>query len=142
MSNKLLLVEDNNGVREVLSLLFAAHSYLVTECKDGNSAVECIQNDTFDVAIIDVGLPDISGYRVAAELRRTELVTQSGQNDSNEAILVALTARSTKPTRRDVFAAGFDIHFAKPAQVREICEEIESVKDKRHTIPMSGSRVA
>ena len=136
MSNKLLLVEDNNGVREVLSLLFAAHGYSVTECEDGKTAVTAAMNQCFDIAIIDVGLPDISGYKVASQIRKLAPMNRS------DTILVALTARSNQPTRRDALAAGFDIHFAKPAQVSAICEEIENTRSRRAALVPERKKVA
>ena len=122
-SDTLLLVEDNNDVREVFRMILTAHGYDVTECSDGESAIHQAQQCKHDVAIIDVGLPDMNGYQVAARIRKLE-----HERAKRPAILVALTGRGGAPSRRQAFEAGFDLHFSKPVEIKTICAEINAMQ--------------
>ena len=122
-SDRLLLVEDNNDVREVFRMILTSHGYDVIECADGASAVDQAKRNTPSVAIIDVGLPDINGYQVAKRIRQIE-----SESARRPAILVALTGRAGAPSRRQSIEAGFDLHFAKPVELKTICAEIKALQ--------------
>jgi CheY-like chemotaxis protein len=72
-SNKLiniLLVEDDDGVKEVISTVLRKHKYTVVECSKGESALAIFERDkaNFDLCIVDVGLPDIKGPDLVKKL--------------------------------------------------------------------------
>ena len=121
-ANKVLLVEDNHDIREVFAMILATFGYDVTECAEGLTAIEKATELRPDVAIIDVGLPDIDGFGVACGLRELEM--QRGQGE--RAILVALTGRDGAPTRRQTRKAGFDLYFTKPVELKTIHADIQT----------------
>ena len=125
--NRLLLVEDNSDIRESLGLIFSTSGYQVTECANGATAIEEAIRALPAVAIIDVGLPDIDGFKVAAKIRQIEKRRQV----PNPAILVALTGRDPAPTRRESSSSGFDLHYTKPVEPTALVEEIELIKSGR-----------
>ncbi len=122
-SNKLLLVEDHNDVREVFRMILTAQGYDVTECPDGKSAVAKANDCLPDIAIIDIGLPDINGYQVASQIRQIE-----NSSAKKRSILVALTGRGGVPSRRQSFEAGFDLYFTKPVELKTVCAEIKAIQ--------------
>jgi CheY-like chemotaxis protein len=80
---------------------------VVLEVSDGSSALEAIEREHPDVALIDIGLPVMSGYEVARRLRQVPSV--------DDVLLVALTGYGTAEDVRLAYSAGFDAHLTKPA---------------------------
>src|SRR5690606_38983919 len=66
----LLLVEDNPDAREMTAELLRACGYHVTACPIGDAPLQAARAGKYEVAVIDIGLPDISGYEVARQLRQ------------------------------------------------------------------------
>lgn len=107
-----LIVEDNVDSRNLLRDLLQMDGYEVLVAEDGNSGLRAIELQRPDVALIDIGLPGMSGYEVAENVR-----TKLG-NDQVQ--LVALTGYARAEDRRAVRAAGFDEHLVKPLDLDEL----------------------
>jgi CheY-like chemotaxis protein len=107
-----LIVEDNADSREVLRLLLKLSGFDVSVAADGSQALEAIQNEQPDVAIVDIGLPGIDGFEVARRLRRDR------QND--QVRLIALTGYGRSEDRDAVLEAGFNAHVVKPPRHDEL----------------------
>jgi signal transduction histidine kinase len=105
---KILLVEDNDDSREMMRHLLRMSGHEVHEASDGVSGVATALEISPDVAIVDVGLPGISGFEVAARLR----LTPEGRQIS----LVALTGYGQPEDRDRAFSAGFDAFLVKPVE--------------------------
>jgi CheY-like chemotaxis protein len=101
-----LLVEDNEDVREVLRETLLMDGYHVEVAVDGATAVQAALTLNPQLAVIDIGLPDMDGYEVARRLRKA-----LGSN----IVLVALTGYNTPEDRQEAYQAGFDAHLVKPA---------------------------
>lgn len=105
-SKNILVVEDNKNQAESLARLLTLMGHTVRTADDGRSALEALTEFVPNVALIDVGLPDMSGYEVAQcirarfEYRHTTLVAQTGWGRHED----LLRARQ----------AGFDHHLVKP----------------------------
>jgi CheY-like chemotaxis protein len=100
-----LLIEDNADIRESLGMVLGlwGHEVLLAETGDEGLALALRQQP--DVALIDIGLPGMSGYEVAAEIR-------SRAPRSNRR--VALTGFGPPADRARAAQAGFDRHLLKP----------------------------
>jgi len=111
-SRRVVLVEDSEDLRSLLSelLAFCGHEVRVAGC--GREGIELIESCRPDVALVDIGLPDIDGYEVARRLRAGPLA-QSVQ-------LVAVTGRSDAQDRQDAMAAGFNEHLVKPVDLARL----------------------
>jgi CheY-like chemotaxis protein len=101
---RVLVVEDNPDGRESLRILLELWGCQVDVAQDGLEGLRKVLAWKPDVAILDVGLPYIDGYRIARTVR------QSGSH----ILLIALTAYSE---RDNALAAGFDEHISKPADL-------------------------
>jgi CheY-like chemotaxis protein len=104
---RILVVEDNADGREMLRMMLALQGHDVDEAGDGESAIRKALELRPCVAIIDIGLPGIDGYEVAARMRAAD----AGLADMQ---LIALTGYGTEQDRRRAEEAGFDAHLTKP----------------------------
>jgi PAS domain S-box-containing protein len=103
---RILLVDDNVDLAESLAMLLGRHGHEVRIAPDGPAALEAAQKYRPEVVFIDIGLPGMSGYDVARQLR-----TQPG---SEKLLLVAMSGWGTEEDRRLAHEAGFDEHLLKP----------------------------
>lgn len=108
----IVLVEDNEDIRESMQDLLTALGHRVHAAGDGTSGAALILQLQPDVAIVDIGLPGMDGYEVAAQVRhrlgpdRLRLVAMTGYGDASD--------------RRRTREAGFDTHLVKPAGIDEV----------------------
>ena len=107
-----VVVDDAPDLRELVVELLRMHGHQVTEVEDGRSAVAAIEREQPDVALIDIGLPDMDGYAVARAVR-------SAHRD-RPLRLIAMTGYGQTGDRELAFAAGFDAHIVKPASAEKI----------------------
>ena len=105
-THRILVVEDQDDARDMLRLLLEAKGNLVLEAADGASALDVIRRELPDVALVDIGLPTMSGYEVAREVRQDPRLQRVR--------LIALTGYGTADDVRAARDAGFDNHLTKP----------------------------
>lgn len=87
---KILFVDDESAIRDVMAIELPRMGHQVTVCEDGESAVAAIDAHSFDAAIIDLRMPGIDGWAVADHLKKvspeTEYVISTGHGNMDEAI--------------------------------------------------------
>jgi CheY-like chemotaxis protein/two-component sensor histidine kinase len=110
-SLRLVLVEDNEDIRETMRDLLVELGHTVEVAADGQSGVELILRTEPDVAIVDIGMPVLDGYGVAARVR---------EHLGQKVRLVAMTGFGLEKDRRKVAEAGFDAHVVKPTSVETL----------------------
>jgi signal transduction histidine kinase/ActR/RegA family two-component response regulator len=103
---RVLVVDDNADVASTLSRLLRHHGYDVAVCHDGPSALTAALADPPHVALVDIGLPVMSGYELATRLRQ--------QLGGRAPALVAVTGYGQDVDRSRSAAAGFAEHLVKP----------------------------
>jgi PAS domain S-box-containing protein len=103
---RVLIVEDGADARESLRLLLEQSEHLVETADDGPSGLLALAAFRPEIALIDIGLPGLDGYTLAAAARR--------QPETRDIRLVALTGYGQGEDRRRALAAGFDQHVTKP----------------------------
>ena len=116
---KVLVVDDNVDAAQMLATLLGMNGYDVELAYDGRSALASAARSPPDVALLDIGLPDIDGHELARRLRAMPATTQ--------AVLVALTGYGQEEDQRRAYTAGFDHHMAKPADLARLLELLASV---------------
>ena len=102
---RVLVIEDNEDSRDMLRQLLENAGHEVHDAGDGPQGVDAALRLEPDVALIDVGLPELDGYEVARRIR-------SGTR--RDMLLVALTGYGLAEDRERALAAGFDLHLVKP----------------------------
>ena len=103
---RILVIEDNNDVRDLLRLKLRQLGHAVEAAEDGTEGLEKLLASPPEVALVDIGLPGIDGYEIA---RRTRERLGDG------VYLVALTGYGQTEDKEKALAAGFDVHLTKPA---------------------------
>jgi signal transduction histidine kinase len=106
---RVVLVEDNDDIREIMQELLSVWGHEVEVASDGVAGAELILKLRPDVALIDIGLPQLDGYGVATRVR--------SQLHGGTIKLVAMTGFGQDSDRKRAKDAGFDAHLVKPPDV-------------------------
>lgn len=108
----ILLIDDNEDIRELMSALLRRWGHNVQVAPDGEEGCELALAGKPDVAFVDIGLPGMDGYGVAARLRT--------ERRRDQLRLVAMTGFGQESDKRRALDAGFDLHIVKPASVEAL----------------------
>jgi CheY-like chemotaxis protein len=109
---RVLLVDDNEDAALSTARLLEHIGYEVRVAHTAAAALDIFGQYAPDVAILDIGLPDMDGYALAAAVRKTE--------GGSRVRLVALTGYGQKGDIERATRAGFDLHLTKPATVDDL----------------------
>ena len=112
-----LLVEDDEGIREMLRYNLAGAGYGVQEARDGATGLRLAQTRRPDLVLLDLMLPGMSGLEVCRALRRTSAKTP----------IIMLTARDTEVDKIVGLELGADDYITKPFSVREVLARVNAV---------------
>jgi len=107
-----LVVDDNVDAADTLGMLLEAHGYGVEVEHDSHRALERARARPPDVALLDIGLPDMDGNELARRLRADVRTAAT--------VLVAVTGYGQEQDRRAAFEAGFDHHLVKPVDMEAL----------------------
>jgi signal transduction histidine kinase len=102
---RILVVDDNPDNRETMEMLLTMQGHSVELAADGEEAVEKALEGRHDVAFVDIGLPKLSGYEVATEIRR---------RGGDHIVLIAVSGYGQAEDKRKALEAGFNAHLTKP----------------------------
>ncbi|MDX8394830.1 MAG: response regulator transcription factor [Mariprofundaceae bacterium] len=114
---RLLLVEDDKALSANLALQLQQHGYAVDTVFDGSEALFMGESEPYDVIILDLGLPEISGINVLKQWRSKQISVP----------VLILTARDAWHEKVDGFRAGADDYLSKPFHKEELLARIEAL---------------
>ncbi len=106
MGNKILYIEDNDQNFYLVKFILAARGLDVVQAKDGISGIEAVNEIKPDIVLLDIQLPTMSGYEVAAELRKNTSL--------NNVPIIALTSYAMAGDREKAMEAGCTGYIEKP----------------------------
>ncbi len=121
-THRVLIVDDYADAVTASCMLFGVLGYRTMSARCGIDALAVTERFHPDVVVLDIGLPDLSGYEVARELRARH---------GNALFIAALTGWGQGVDRVRAIAAGFDMHLLKPASV-EVLRGIISAAEEHH----------
>ena len=116
---KLLLLEDDTMIASGLVYALNNEGYEVMHCKDVQSALEQIKSQSFQLAILDMQLPDGNGFDVSAKLKNTDTPT----------IFLTIVDDETKIVK--AFEEGADDYVVKPFRIRELLARVKRTLQKK-----------
>jgi two-component system response regulator QseB len=122
MPSDLLLVEDDETLSGLLAELLADEGYAVDRARDGQRGLHLGLTRSYDVLVLDRGLPAIEGIDLLRRLRRGGITTPA----------LILTARGTVADRVDGLDAGAEDYLVKPFDVEELLARLRALR-RRHT---------
>ncbi len=114
---KVLLVEDDPSLSEIIRDLLSIPGFDIKLCRDGSEAYLLFKKFSFDICILDVMLPKMDGFLLAEEIRR----------QNRDIPIIFLTAKSLKEDRIRGFKAGYDDYITKPFSTDELVVKIEAI---------------
>ncbi|KUO94807.1 response regulator transcription factor [Ferroacidibacillus organovorans] len=114
---RLLLIEDEVRLAKALQQTFSEHHYIVDLAHDGATGLDLAQTDTYDIILVDVMLPNMSGYEVVRKLRKTGHATP----------ILMLTARDAVDDRVEGLDAGADDYLVKPFATKELLARVRAL---------------
>ena len=141
---RILVAEDNLVNRTLVTTLLRKRGHTVTAVENGREAVETFDTAPrrFDVALLDVQMPEMSGLEATEAIRDREGAT------GRRLPIIALTAHAMQGDRERCLDAGMDGYLSKPIDVDELVETVERFAEKKRTAaraapePSSGARAA
>jgi len=128
MHDSVLVVEDDPDLLNVLPRILSTAGYVVRTASDGEDGLNMVLDDAPAIAILDVGLPKLSGYELARELR----------SRGYQFPVLMLTARVTVDDKVSGLDAGADDYLAKPFEYAELLARVKALL-RRSTITAGSS---
>ena len=123
MSQKVLVVEDDNNIAELLRLYLQKDGFEVSHAADGGKAVEMAKEIQPDLVLLDIMLPVMDGWQVCRELRKTMKMP-----------IIMLTAKGETEDKVSGLEMGADDYLVKPFEMKELMARINAVL-RRSEIP-------
>lgn len=117
---KILLVEDQDDIRNVLQLALESRGHEIDAYADGESALRAIESWWPEFAILDSGLPGMSGLEVGQAI-----VERTG--DQKRMFMALFTGTDTHELRQQAREAGFDFFVCKPISVNDFCDKVDQL---------------
>jgi two-component system alkaline phosphatase synthesis response regulator PhoP len=125
MPKRILLVEDEPGLRLTLTGRLASEGHLVEQAPDGESGLARASSEPFDLIVLDVMLPDRSGFEVCRDLRQRGVQTP----------ILMLTARGEVDDRVLGLRLGADDYLVKPFAMSELLARVEARLRREKSAP-------
>jgi two-component system CheB/CheR fusion protein len=129
----IVVVEDNADSREMLCELLQLSGFRCRTADSGKAALALVEEVLPDVAILDVGLPEIDGYEVARRIRRSPNPAMA------DICLIALTGYGQPSDRAISKDAGFDYHLVKPVQADYLLDLLTKLRSGPSGQPTEGA---
>ena len=125
----LLVVEDEESLREALKLNLELEGYEVTTADNGPAVIKMVKNEYFDLILLDIMLPDMDGITVCETIRMQH----------NDVPILFLSARNTGADRVEGLKKGGDDYMTKPFNLEELLLRIHKLIDKNKKLQDKSS---
>ena len=116
---KILLVEDNEMNRDMLSRRLERRGYEIAIAVDGRQGVEMAKTGAYDLVLMDMSLPEVDGWEATRQLRAAP--------ETKTLPIIALTAHAMAGDRERAIEAGADDYDTKPIDLVRLLEKIETL---------------
>ena len=113
---KILIVDDEANIREVIREYSEFKGFNVTEAVDGMDAVEKVKNNDFDIIILDIMMPRLDGFSACKEIKKIKQIP-----------IIMLSARGEEYDKLFGFELGIDDYVVKPFSPKELMARVDAV---------------
>jgi DNA-binding response OmpR family regulator len=122
MAQKVLVIDDDAHLREGLAEVLDMEGFTCLEAGNAKSGIDAAKKNNPDVVIMDIQLPDSSGFQICQELRK----------HSKDFILIMMTGRFLSAEEKaQGFSLGADEYLTKPFDIRELCIRIRQLLSRK-----------
>ena len=119
---KILVVDDEALIREVIKEYATLENYLVKEASNGYEAIEMVKKEDFDLIIMDIMMPKLDGYSASREIKKIKDIP-----------IIMLSARGEELDKLNGFEIGIDDYITKPFSPKELIARIKAVSKRNHS---------
>jgi len=119
MAKKILIIEDEKDIQDLLELYLKREGYLIQGAKDGNTGVRRATKERFDLIILDLMLPELDGLEVCRILR--------SKPETAQIPMIMLTAKAEEADRIVGLEMGADDYITKPFSPREVVARVKAL---------------
>ncbi|SOC38795.1 response regulator transcription factor [Salinicoccus kekensis] len=116
MTEKILIVDDEERIRKLLNMYLVREGYEITEAEDGAEALELALENDYNCILLDLMMPEMDGIEVAKRLRREKSTP-----------IIMLTAKGEENNRVEGFEVGADDYIVKPFSPREVVLRVKAI---------------
>ena len=116
MTEKILIVDDEERIRKLLNMYLVREGYDITEAENGEEALELAMENDYNCILLDLMMPKMDGIEVASRLRRTKSTP-----------IIMLTAKGEENNRVEGFEVGADDYIVKPFSPREVVLRVKAI---------------
>lgn len=117
MQRKILIVDDDNEIRELLEFDLAQSGYVVDTASNGMEGLNKALNNYYDIVLLDVMMPKMNGYDVCKNIRKTK----------PDLPVLLLTAKGTIDDKTQGFDCGADDYLVKPFDIQEVLLRVRAL---------------
>lgn len=128
---RILLVEDEENIREVVKLNLELEEYEVITSANGKDALKKIEEQHFDLLILDVMLPDVDGFQICEQVRLSNM----------EVPIIFLTAKDTSLDRINGLKKGADDYLTKPFHLEELLLRVNNLIKRSSKSPENTPKI-
>ena len=128
MATKIIVIDDDSAVTDLLSVLLRSHGFEVQVSNNSVEGMELIRNEKFDLVILDLMMPEMDGWEICKEVRSFSKVP-----------IIVLSALNDPSMVASVLDAGADDYLTKPTPSRILIAHINRVTHRNGTSPQSAS---
>ncbi|MBV6429110.1 MAG: Response regulator MprA [Haliscomenobacter sp.] len=128
---RILLVEDEENIREVITLNLELENYEVIQAASGREAIRLFNEQHFDLLILDVMLPEMDGFQVCEQIRLTNM----------DVPVIFLTAKDTAADRIAGLKRGADDYLTKPFVLEELLLRVQNLIRRSSKTPANTPEV-
>ncbi|MFK7771903.1 MAG: response regulator transcription factor [Saprospiraceae bacterium] len=128
---RILLVEDEENIREVVKLNLELEEYEVITSGNGKDALKKIEEQHFDLLILDVMLPDVDGFQICEQVRLSNM----------EVPIIFLTAKDTSLDRINGLKKGADDYLTKPFHLEELLLRVNNLIKRSSKSPENTPKI-
>ncbi len=125
---RILLAEDNFMNQKIATRMLEKKGWVVSVAQNGREAVDRVNNEVYDIVLMDVQMPIVDG------LEATRLIREEEKNTGRHIPIVAMTAHAMEGDERKCLASGMDGYVSKPIDITKVYETIENALTKRTTV--------
>jgi CheY-like chemotaxis protein len=124
-----LLAEDNLVNRQLMMRLLEKRGHRVDTAANGREACEALHRQSYDVILMDVQMPEMTGLEATAAIRQVELGT------GRHIPIIAMTAHAMNGDRERFLACGMDGYVSKPIVLKELIDVLGKISPAAHVPP-------